>query len=172
MDYNAYKQYFRGLCADHVALNHGENLGEKVFSMVTQAEAIGAFRSEADVDGYLFRLIEPQWGLTTPSKDVLAGFVIAKRMLLRDSIDPTDVLQEVDSIGYQFALRMVQDCLDGHPLFHHSIRDLDHLQFKAIPKPVTGDGYLGRLFTFKFQSLLDYSESQTINCWKSKIANP
>lgn len=168
MNDNAYKAYFQALCRDHTVLNHGDALGEKVFSMVTQSEAVGAFRSECDTDGYLFRLIEPQWSLGNASKEVLAGFLIAKQMQVRTDADPTHVLDEIDAIGYQFALRMVQDCNDGHPLFSHSIRDLEQLSFKAIPKPVTGDGYLGRLFTFRFQSMLDYSDDAVIHCWKSK----
>jgi hypothetical protein len=170
MDYTAYKTYFEDLCRDHVALNHGDALGEKVFAMVTQTEAMGAYRSEVDTDGYLFRLIEPQWGLGTPSKEVLAGFTIAKRLSMRDGL--TDVLREMDEIGYQFALRMVEDCNAGHPLFHYSIRELEQLSFKAMPKPVMGDGYLGRLFTFRFQTFLDYSPEKTTKCWKSKSKNP
>jgi hypothetical protein len=168
MNYKPYIEYFRQLCTDHIALSHADASGQSVFQVISQAQAVGDFRSESDTDGYLFRLIEPQWGLSSLSRDMLGGFILAKRFSHREQVDDGTTLHEIDRIGYQFAWRMVQDSLNGRPFLNYSIRELSDLQFKALPKSMLADGYIGRLFTFRFACPLDISDAMIIHCWKSK----
>jgi hypothetical protein len=156
-----YVHYFKYLVEQNAQLQHTDALGSRVFAVISQEEAVGDFRSGADTEGWLFRLVIPQWALGENgdggglySKDWLGGFIIAKRFSNREGDDMAQLtnIDDCDRLGEQFATRIIRDCEAGHPLFNYSVRSPQQLQFKALPKTVTADNYAGRLFSFRYQN--------------------
>ena len=156
-----YTGYFQYLTAQDIDMQNSAAEGSRVFAVISQEQAVGDFRTGADTEGWLFRLVVPQWSLSENgdggglySKDWLGGFIIAKRFSAREEGDITQIsyLDDCDRKGELFANRMIQDCENGHPLFHYSIRSPQPLQFRALPKIMTADGYVGRLFSFRYQN--------------------
>lgn len=156
-----YISYFKYLTEQNTTLRHADTEGGRVFAVISQEQALGDFRTGADTEGWLFRLIVPQWtlgengnggGLYT--KDWLGGFIIAKRHSAREEGDDVQMnhLDDCDRLGELFAGRIIQDCENGHPLFNYSVRSPMSLQFKAIPKIQIADGYVGRIFSFRYQN--------------------
>jgi hypothetical protein len=159
MNTQSYIDYFKVLCGKHATLRHDDTNGARVFAVVGQDEAVGDLRTGGDTEGWLFRLVVPQWSLVDTDdgrtqKDWLGGFIIAKFHSQREaeSSEKFAILDQCDAIGEDFANRMLRDCENGHPLFHHSIRTARELKFKALPKMNLPQGYIGRLFTFSFQN--------------------
>lgn len=164
-----YISYFKYLTAQHTLFQHADTEGSRVFAVISQEQAAGDFRTGADTEGWLFRLVVPQWVLSENghgggfyTKDWLGGFIIAKRFSAREEGDEAQMLclDDCDQQGEIFAGRIIQDCENGHPLFNFSVRSPIQLQFRALPKMQITDGYIGRLFTFRYQN-------SAVNCGKN-----
>ena len=146
----SYKAYFKALCVE--LFDHADEPAKGVFDVCDQAAAVGAFRTGASTNGWLFRLVISNWSLTPFSlTSHTAGFILAKRTAVRD-VDAfdTDTLHEVDTKALAIAYRMIADCQAGHAVWHHSIRDEQSLNFKALNRTQFADGYIGRLYTYNY----------------------
>jgi hypothetical protein len=159
MNTQSYIDYFKDLCGKHATLQHNDTSGGRVFAVIGQDEAVGDLRTGGDTEGWIFRLVVPQWGLDDTDdgrahKEWLGGFIIARFHSQReeDSADKFLILDQCDAMGEGFANRMLRDCEEGHPLFNYSIRTFRDMRFKALPKMNLPQGYVGRLFTFSFRN--------------------
>lgn len=159
MNTQAYIDYFKDLCGKHATLQHTDTDGARVFAVISQDEAVGDLRTGGDTEGWLFRLVVPQWTLLDTDdgrtqKEWIGGFIVAKFHSQREdeSIEKFDILDQCDDIGEDIANRILRDCESGHPLFAFSVRTARELKFKALPKMNLPQGYIGRLFTFSFQN--------------------
>jgi hypothetical protein len=160
MNTQSYIDYFKDLCGKHATLQHTDTSGGRVFAVIGQDEAVGDLRTGGDTEGWLFRLVVPQWTLDDTDdgrvhKEWIGGFIIAQFHSSREaeSLEKFAILDACDSIGEAFAHRMLRDCENGHPLFNFSIRNAAALKFKALPKMNLPQGYIGRLFTFSFRNV-------------------
>lgn len=173
--FELYQKYFKYQCTRHPDLLHEDEVGKVVYELVSIDQAFSNSRSVNVEKGYIFLLLEPTWVLAgtegdQPRQVIQGGFLIAKYYGLRDEGSPAyiEAIQDTERISKEFALRMVADSRDGHPLFDYSANHIDYLNWTAQPMDNVGDGsYAGQLCTFEFSRGVTVCIGETAPEWQS-----
>jgi len=136
--------YFLHNCESHVDLAHDMSSGNRVFQLVSVEQALGDFRSGAQHQGYLVRLIEYTYGITQleheATKEIQFGFIVAK--YFREDADGSSAyvaaMSSAERVMDDFLAKMVADSRNGHPLFDHYFDSRQDVNVQPVLH--TGDG--------------------------------
>jgi hypothetical protein len=150
------------LAESHSALTHVDAVGGRSFAVVGLEEAVGDFRSQVgDKDMYM-HLVVPSFAANDAVEgdfqNVLGGFVVGKRVALRDddASDRAAAWDDCATVAMDFLKRMVYDSLSGHALFSFSVGSLADLDFSLQTRSWSGDGsYHAVVCTFSWKFPVD-----------------
>ena len=157
---DTYYDYFRHQAANHVDLQHEETRGNKVFEIIEVDDAIGDFRSGAQHQGFIFRLINYTYRVSfvthEATKTMQGGFLIAKYYNTDKSGKQAynDAMVAAEKVVDDIIAKMIVDSENSHPLFNNSF-DIDQ-DISIQPVNQKGDGnYCGWICIFTIDQFFD-----------------
>lgn len=160
-----YRDYFEWLSRLHHDLLHEDD--SMVFETISTDEAEGVLRTQAKEQASIFRLLDPTWVLTQEKGygEMICegGFIVATFASSRTEGKEAllSARQKSETIAKDFAIHMIADSRNSHPLFQNSIDSLDDMKWAASPMLNTGDGaYDGVICTFTWR--MPFNED--LNC--------
>lgn len=171
--YQLYIDYFKYLCELHPDMLHTDS--NRVFEVISIEEAFAQFTETEGNSAIKFRLIDISWSIGKEGAfefyEIQGGFRIDVFFDRRNGGKEAQITARTNAEKYatDFAIHMIADSQNGHPLFSGSLDDVTELNWNAQPLFNTGDGsYDGLICTFSWKKQLDLTlDCHTEEVWKN-----